>query len=223
MSKTFDLSKLNLSAGAYEITVKARASGYEDSPASNAVSYVVAGEETYTVSGTYRWNNPITEVNISQSLSFISDGIVFKYIKTAHGLLSYQKMDGTWVAVAQMGIDNEYFFIDGAYRTITFDGVQTVSKEFYDCLTSNAVQQTITFTVDGTQYTALSDMTWGEWVESEYNTGGYIWNANGIICNADDTQSVYYGESPMSRGDVIVSGRSYIHGAYNLGIGGGGN
>lgn len=39
----FDLSSLSLSAGVYEITVKARANGYEDSDPSNAVSYLSSG------------------------------------------------------------------------------------------------------------------------------------------------------------------------------------
>lgn len=39
----------------------------------------------------------------------------------------------------------------------------------------------ITFTIDGTEYQAESGMTWGEWVESDYNTGGYsIGYADGI-------------------------------------------
>lgn len=45
MSKTFDLSKLNLSVGTHSITVKARASGYRDSIKSNEdIYYVYAGE-----------------------------------------------------------------------------------------------------------------------------------------------------------------------------------
>ena len=31
----------------------------------------------------------------------------------------------------------------------------------------------ITFTIDGATYQAEEGMTWGEWVESEYNTDGY--------------------------------------------------
>jgi hypothetical protein len=126
MSKTFDLSTLNLSAGTHEITVKARASGFADSPASNAVSYVVAGDE---------------------------------------------------IAFAIYGT---------AYYT----------------------------------YYAKEGMTWGEWVESEYNTGGYVWNANGVICNADETQSVYDGERPMHRSFLITNGCAYSLGAYNGGSGG---
>lgn len=44
MSKTFDLSTLNLPAGTHSVTVKARASGCTDSVASNAASYVVPTE-----------------------------------------------------------------------------------------------------------------------------------------------------------------------------------
>lgn len=32
----------------------------------------------------------------------------------------------------------------------------------------------ISFTIDGTSYQAEEGMTWGEWVESEYNTDGFI-------------------------------------------------
>lgn len=39
----------------------------------------------------------------------------------------------------------------------------------------------ITFTIAGTTYQAIDGMTWGEWVDSEYNTGGfYIYNE--FIC-----------------------------------------
>ena len=39
---TYDLTNLNLAAGAYSITVKAKAEGYTDSDASNAVNYTAA-------------------------------------------------------------------------------------------------------------------------------------------------------------------------------------
>ena len=31
----------------------------------------------------------------------------------------------------------------------------------------------ITFTIDGVEYQAEEGMTWGEWVDSEYNTDSY--------------------------------------------------
>lgn len=49
---TFDLSTLNLSAGTYSITVKARSDGYADSAESSAVSYTVGVNLiTFTVDG----------------------------------------------------------------------------------------------------------------------------------------------------------------------------
>ncbi len=100
--KTFDLSTLNLSAGTHEVTVKARASGYVDSPASNVVSYVVA------------------------------------------------------------------------------------------------VQQTIVFTIDGTTYYAEEGMTWGEWVESEYNTGGFYVSTDGKYIENGEITTSENGE-PMNK------------------------
>lgn len=42
-------------------------------------------------------------------------------------------------------------------------------------------EELITFTIDGTSYQAEEGMTWGEWVASDYNTGGYsIGYADGI-------------------------------------------
>lgn len=34
----------------------------------------------------------------------------------------------------------------------------------------------ITFTVSGTSYQAEEGMTWGDWVDSSYNTGGFVLN-----------------------------------------------
>ena len=56
----------------------------------------------------------------------------------------------------------------------------------YDILVDGEVKATvskvslISFTIDGTSYQAEEGMTWGEWVESEYNTDGYL-DQNGFI------------------------------------------
>lgn len=36
----------------------------------------------------------------------------------------------------------------------------------------------ISFTIDGVEYQAIEDMTWGEWVESKYNTTSAVFNGN---------------------------------------------
>lgn len=66
--------------------------------------------------------------------------------------------------------------------------IYSIAEGYTDSLPSNTVHyynsveaevEEITFTIDGTEYTALSNMTWAEWVESERNTLGIdiIFNA----------------------------------------------
>lgn len=69
----------------------------------------------------------------------------------------------------------------------------------------------ITFTVDGVEYQAEEGMTWGEWVDSEYNTGNFIID--------EDTDALFDTmrlRHPTSGGMLqistleIISGKSYI-------------
>lgn len=178
MSKTFDLSTLNLSAGTHKITVKARASGYMDSPASDPVDYVVAGdtpdtptEETYTVSGTWYFNEKVslTSETVTTDVNFYSGD--YSYVRILVGTFGVRyntKMVSTVAYDTSLGGGAWKY---EAKRTITFDGVQNVSKEFKEWLEANAV---FAFTIDGTTYYAKSGMTWDEWVNSDYNTGGFV-------------------------------------------------
>ncbi len=126
-------------------------------------------EETASVSGTWYFHEKISDDLEGAVVSFISDGILYDYIHV--DLDSEVLMYGDEEVAYDFYNDN---WIEEAYRTITFDGVQTVSKEFYDCFVANAVQQTFTFTIAGTTYYADVGMTWEQWVASSYNTGGYI-------------------------------------------------
>lgn len=198
----FDLSTLNLSAGTHEITVKARASGFEDSPASNAVSYVVATPDTptgYTVSGTWRFNDVprVAKQDIVEYCSFTTEsGYYCPSIAITSKAYALYRVAMNAGGKSGYNIDVGW---DSGCQVITFDGVQDVSKEFYEWFVANAVQQTITFTIDGTEYTALSGMTWGEWVASEYNTGGFFddrgINIDGMYVN--DGYSTVYDTYPI--------------------------
>lgn len=154
-------------------------------------------EKTYTVSGTWVFNESIKDITfVEQYVNFTSNGQSFTYIHRADSgdynpklRVSYS-MGYIYYNTSRVynGIDANTWF-DQAYRTITFDGTQTVIKEFYEWFTANAVRQETTFTIDGTSYRALSGMTWQEWVESEYNTGGfYVGFASGfgnVILNGE--------------------------------------
>lgn len=74
----------------------------------------------------------------------------------------------------------------------------------------------ITFTIAGTTYQAINGMTWGEWVNSEYNIiGAYI--QNNFIYVKDkgsnahiDTSPYGSGSLPMSTTEIISDGIYYI-------------
>lgn len=138
MSKTFDLSTLDLPAGTHEITVKARASGYADSRRSNAVMYNVGGEVSgeYLVSGTWYFNEKVDDDTDGEEVRFTSNGTAYDYMRFDLGYpetFIYGNDDGEDVAFIARGTG----WTNQAYRTITFDGVQPVSKEFYEWLCAN--------------------------------------------------------------------------------------
>jgi hypothetical protein len=152
MSTTFDLSTLGLPEGTHSITVKARASGYKDSDESNAVSYLVESEveETYTLSGTYVFDEIIDAFeDISQEIDFISNGRLYDHLRggvpyhdTGTSLCYYVDSEDDY-DTAYYIYGEEQDWSSEAYRTITFNGEQTVSKEFYDWFTANATEVTV--------------------------------------------------------------------------------
>ncbi len=71
----------------------------------------------------------------------------------------------------------------------------------------------ISFTIDGTTYQAESGMTWAEWVDSEYNTDGYLLDyplnfPEGVVTHPTyascfvyhDTEGYAYESNPISEG-----------------------
>lgn len=103
----------------------------------------------------------------------------------------WNKLDATKLYFCDVGGDDYTMYENGNwtdenYRTIVFTGnygdpasngwnsSRYVSEEVaLAWFKANAVKQSatslITFTIDGTSYQAEDGMTWGEWVESEYN------------------------------------------------------
>ena len=70
----------------------------------------------------------------------------------------------------------------------------------------------ITFTIDGTEYQAEEGMTWGEWVESEYNnTDKYFISYGFVKINISAGSTGFIGiESPISSSDAITPDNNYI-------------
>lgn len=82
------------------------------------------------------------------------------------------------------------------------------SGAWLNIVTGEAAQSLIPFTIDGTQYQAEDGMTWAEWCESEYNTGG--WSIAGsassnYVFNAYSDQYI----SGSSATATIIDGATY--------------
>ena len=69
------------------------------------------------------------------------------------------------------GTANITFDIDES--AIQYAGTYTGSATFTIAV-KDVPKAMINFTIDGTSYQAEAGMTWGEWVESEYNVDGYV-------------------------------------------------
>lgn len=70
----------------------------------------------------------------------------------------------------------------------------------------------ITFTIDGTTYQAMNGMTWGEWVNSEYNTiGAYISNDFIMTNRNKHIDTNFFGTMfpPKSTTKIISDGTYY--------------
>ena len=77
----------------------------------------------------------------------------------------------------------------------------------------------IRFTIAGTSYQAEDGMTWGEWVESEYNTNGYQidnqGDGNGLYIQLDGGWHVKTSDSALVTSvNAVIDGGQYIHRIY---------
>lgn len=97
----------------------------------------------------------ITYRDSSLSASYI--GLSEFDTDTNIGYIAYDKTTGSII------LDDDVLetFPAGKYMYIVWDSNQSSSN-------------LIAFAIEGTSYQAESGMTWGEWVDSEYNTDGYM-------------------------------------------------
>ena len=98
---------------------------------------------------------------------------------------------------------------DGDF-SVTFGDI-SLEYSSVDSDTSASTSE-ITFTVTNgsnilTTYNAENGMTWGEWIETTYNTGNF-WKSYDNICG----QSVVYDEqyNPITSTDTIISNHKYF-------------
>ena len=82
-----------------------------------------------------------------------------------------------------------------------FSGVSIVITK------AEPVVDTISFTIQGDPYTAESGMTWGEWVESEYNTLGLTISGNQVVNGSGE--ALYKGLSQVKSSSSIIEDAEY--------------
>lgn len=110
----------------------------------------------------------------------------------------YFKYDG------KSGYSVEHGWDDEGYRYWDFGNGQYVSKQLKGWIVANGevCSREINFTIGGTTYQAVEGMTWGKWVDSEYNTCSAVMSDDYILIG-DHTIS---GASPSME---IVKDKNY--------------
>ena len=86
--------------------------------------------------------------------------------------------------------------------TFTLENGSTVTKAVYV-----GVVPIITFTIGGTSYTATEGMTWGQWVNSAYNTQSYMNSGNTILTAGG--ANVRYNNANVTATNTIISNGVY--------------
>lgn len=172
-------------------------------------------------------------------ISFLADGLHFGVNFTSNGntytLMSHSEDSGAKGMVALYYGSTEVFnpdmggkWLSVSYKTINITSSLfevTMNGELYDdesvnygyklldWLKANATKQgatsLITFTIGGTSYQAEEGMTWGEWVESDYNTNGYTKNSDNLIISSGGAAVVNSSFETVQASYEIISGSAY--------------
>lgn len=163
------------------------------------------------------------EINF-QLLDPYNEGDTFDTMKWSAGNLIYIR-DGVqyivfdYAAYMQGEVGWKYELgLTGAIKEVDFGSTpQKVSKEFYDWftgvteeITASVEDEFISFTVGGTTYQAEEGMTWGEWIDSEYNTEDFSVQYGTVrIGNSQYHNYVTYNEVRVTPTDLIIDGVVY--------------
>lgn len=174
-----------------------------------SASELVSGTKNITSSGTTNVTNyefvsvasgsastPATTITTTPTITVSSSGLI-----TA-------SVSGTQSVTPSVSIG---YVASGTSGTITVNGSNTNQLTVYNGA-HHSVIAIISFTISSTSYQAQDGMTWGEWVESEYNTGGFYADSSYVLADA----SHYVSGSNLTY--AIIADHAYTLSTY-----GGGN
>lgn len=115
------------------------------------------------------------------------------------------------------GFSNQNYYYTGYLRpTINISSsnyVEEISNGVYHIMSLGGGGQAnlISFTVDGTTYQAENGMTWGAWINSEYNIDGFILKGASYVYKNDNYYVSYSSTSNhnCSVSEIIEAGHAY--------------
>lgn len=164
-------------------------------------------------SGCYIMHNGTRYYDATQTPSFEANvgDVIYCSIAESYNRSSVY-LNGTRVITAKQD-DVEYYYTVASNAMITFE----YSTNDKIIRITEIPEGQILFTIDSTNYFADEGMTWAEWVESEYNTGGYTNKTssygNVVLFGSVGVAGVKTATSVVvQQSDVIISNHSYIHG-----------
>ena len=137
--------------------------------------------ETYTK---YKFNEDGTYILNGNTLT----------LNYADGLSEFWEYNGDYFLLKQDGYDNEMTEVIDVYKLINF--IPDTFTFYIDYCNGNNVEETV-------GYTAENDMTWEDWVNSEYNiVGVQIFEVMQYLYINDMDHQILVGEDEFSRTDV---------------------
>lgn len=225
LGSSVDMTALELAAGTYTITVKAKADGFQDSEFSHSVSYTVAPVE-YQLSGKWVFNEPVWPVfDVPTNINFTSNNESFtgiKMIQSTNGPVVYYISQSNSSGIIVYDAEDTYYWNirNVEYQTVDFGSTpKTVSAIFYNWFTANAVQQVQTYTLtvchepwaENVAYLYLSFDNGNTWMsfdnllnEAEGNDGRYAME----IPNVSTFKAYYVSSVPVDYAFYTTDGSS---------------
>ena len=200
--------------GGYTCAAETQAAYVYTSNNEGAVALVsgskVTGEDT--IFGEDEYEVRVEETPETPTISFTIDGTTY----TAEDGWTWGEWCGSDYDSLGLEADALVYYLNNREHWITdADGNNvydedpiTADGEYY-CLTEQT-SETISFTIDGTPYTAEAGMTWGEWCDDKrYNTNGYgydtaVYDESGNPVKYSDGSSVYDGHKIEANGKYRV-------------------
>ena len=100
----------------------------------------------------------------------------------------------------------EWYAADSSYSDSSFAQLNQLNRDYY-YMAIGVPFDGITFMINGSLFGAEEGMTWGEWVNSSYNTIGVYLDGEGVFCNYSSIKDMNW--EYVNANHVISNGAEY--------------